>query len=114
MADSAKAERNTGRVLQPLRSRQRVAHMDERTLELTEGQQGASGAELDVDELLERVSPFRLMREGEQRPLEMGDRLTIGRPRRCFVARLLQVGGRLGPALSPEGVVRQALHLFVG
>ena len=71
-------------------------------------------AELDVDELLDRFSPFRLMREGKQRPLEMGDRLTMGRPRQRFVACLLKVGGRLGPALSPERVVRQALDVFVG
>ena len=54
------------------------------------------------------------MREGEQPPLEMGDRLTMRGPRRCFVARLLKVGGRLGPSSLPEGVVRQALHVFVG
>ena len=63
VGDAARAESNTGRVLQAFSSRQRVAHVDERAFELTERAQGASQAYLDVNELLECFSPFRLMRE---------------------------------------------------
>ena len=44
--------RNAGRVLQPLGSRQCVAHMDERGFKLAEGLQSAAETGLDVDKQL--------------------------------------------------------------
>ena len=43
VGDAAGAERNADRVLQPLRGRQRVADVNERSFELTERTQGARG-----------------------------------------------------------------------
>jgi hypothetical protein len=105
------ARRNTALVMQPLGGRQGIACMDE-VFEIPERSQSALEADLDVDELLEGRLSFRLMRERDQRLLEIGNRLTERIPRQRFLACLLQVGGCLGPDLPPERVVRQALDVL--
>ena len=70
------AQRNTDVVLQPLGSRQGVARVDKGAFELYEGPAGRPGGPILMSTLLECFSSFRLMLERDQRPLEIGGRLT--------------------------------------
>ncbi len=93
------------------------AKVEEDLSVLSEREEGRIEVVPQVDGLFSCVAQIREMLEGNQRLLKARHRLSKGRARRRFSARLPEVPYRLLPHLSPKGVLGEpvdVLHQAVG
>src|SRR5947209_10688157 len=81
-------------------------------IEFLEHDERGTQIETEVNSPLDRLSVFRKSAKSRSRLLQERDCLAVCRPASRFRGGLVKVRHRLGPSLTPNRVVSEALHLF--
>ena len=78
-----------------------------------DGRSAERRGEPDIDGLLARVTLFRQMREGTESLFEIAHSLLVGRPCQGFGASLPEIGDRLVPYFTPQGMMGKSLDSVI-